>query len=154
MSLIEGYQKWYLSFQFMFAAYYTWFSICWTDDIILFEKILKNHMFDKLLHLCIVIFIWIPYGILFLLSVISGNNDKNEIKQQANDQIRKYDDDPIEIRAIFLPGIIVLILCFVIPFDIIPDTVISFIHECLNTVISIVGLICVMNNVKKSKDNE
>ena len=158
VTIVTGAKNIYLAFQFMFASYYTLFSIFLTADIFYFNEFWATHprifsFFKKILHLSGVFIAWIP-SIVYLLplaiSDCSSKKDFEEIKQLVKTQIQEYDSSPIEARTLLPVGALSLIMLVLFQLSIFPETFLSFIQEVLNTIVSGIGFIFVAVNAKES----
>jgi len=68
-------------------------------------------------------------------------------------QIKQYDAAPLEVRAILPAGALSLVMIILVGFDMLPESVVSWIQEILNTLVSVVGLWFVIINAKEKKED-
>lgn len=159
VTLIKGQEKIYPVFQFMFGAYYMLFSIFLTDDIHHFNGFWQKNphirgVFEKVLHYSAAAISWVMHLCILMPALISMHNTDKEIaecKQSATLQIEQYDNAPLEVRTILPAGALSIVMIILVSCDILPQNVISWIQETLNTLVSVVGLWFVIINAKESK---
>ena len=159
ISLLFGDNKFYSVFQFMAGTYFTLFSIFLTKDMEYFNSWWKNNAkfrmwTDKVLHISGVITAWFPRTMFLLVEVFSNNDAKKEIelhKKEAKSQIEHYDNMSVQVRTVLPVGVISLVMLILVSFNVFPDLVLDWIQEVLNSVVSVVGLIFVVMNVKENE---
>lgn len=161
VTVVNGPSKFYPTYQFLFATYYTLLSIFLTDDIHHFNDFWRKHpylrcVFEKVLHYSASVISWIMHLCILIPALISVHNTDTEIaecKQSAALQIKQYDAAPLEVRAILPAGALSLVMIILVGFDILPESVVSWIQEILNTLVSVVGLWFVIINAKEKKED-
>lgn len=162
VTVVNGPSKFYPAFQFLFATYYTLLSVFLTDDIHHFHNFWKKHpylryVFEKVLHYSASVISGIMHLCILIPTIMSVHNTDKEIaecKQSAALQIKQYDAAPLEVRTILPAGALSLVMIILVGFDILPESVVSWIQEILNTLVSIVGLWFVIINAKESKNED
>ena len=97
------------------------------------------------MHLCILI----PA----LISVHNTDKEIAECKQSADFQIKQYDAAPLEVRTILPAGALSLVMIILVGFDMLTESVVSWIQEILTTLVSAVGLWFVIINAKEKKED-
>lgn len=161
VTVVNGHGKFYPTYQFLFATYYTLLSIFLTDDIHHFNDFWRKHpylrcVFEKALHYSASVISWIMHLCILIPALISVHNTDTEIaecKQSAALQIKQYDAAPLEVRAILPAGALSLVMIILVGFDMLPESVVSWIQEILNTLVSVVGIWFVIINAKEKKED-
>ena len=157
VTIIAGYRKCYMIFQFQYTASFTICSIFLTKDAEHFHSLLKNNVLvhkcvDKILHASSVIFVWSLKIFLIIPILMSSNADiekEAEIsKLEAKEQIEQYDNMPIAARTLLPVAVATLAMAVLVYSNVCSEQIVSLIHEVLNTLIGLVGLFFVIMNVK------
>lgn len=160
VSTICGYGKVYSVFQFSFASYFTLFTIFLTKDIERFNLFWRKHVkgrifFDKVLHFSAVFILEFQRIPLLIVEAISHDDVDKKIeisKQEIQKQINDFDDTPLAARTLFPVGVLTIIMIIFVEFNLVSEQMISWIQEILNTLVSVVGLIFVVANIKEDEN--
>lgn len=159
ITVIFGYEKYYAVFQFLFAAYFTIFSVFLTKDMEHFNRQWENNekfrkCTDKILHASGVFIAWFPRVILLFAGAISDTYSKKEVeinRIEAQKQIDQYDNAPVAVRTILPVGVLSLVMIILVGFNVFSEQVLHWVQEVLNTLVSLVGLWFVVMNVKENE---
>ena len=160
VSIICGYDKVYSVFQFSFASYFTLFTIFLTKDIERFNLFWIKHVkgrifFDKVLHFSAVLILEFQRISLLIVDAISHDDVDKEIeisKREIQKQINDFDNAPLAARTLFPVGVLTIIMIIFVQFNLVSEQMISWIQEILNTLVSVVGVIFVIANIKEDEN--
>ncbi len=155
ISLATGDNIEYAAFQFSFAIYFLLFSIFLTGDIDYFNSFWAKRnklrrVCDKMIYYSGFICFWVIRIGLLVDKIFMHKDIRRELevsKKEVAEEMRELEEMPLIVRMIFPVGVLTVIMLTIV--YIVPECVVIWIQEILNSLVSVVGLLFVVVNAKE-----
>lgn len=156
----DQYYRYFPLIQSLCLAGYIWTSIAATNDIQVFNRFVeaktrRKRWIERLTHWCAAFIFGLPVLIMWGIDVAFNHGSKRERKQYWDDlkhKLADFDAKPLIVKTFAIPASIIMTVNILIAINVLPENLIPLAQNIIDALVSFVGLIFVLVNVKEKQN--